>query len=281
MQMLSPFTMNCLDELFDMTGWDSISSHEDAFVLRALSSYSQDVLTRRFLGDFEVSSKDSRTDYVSSVDKEIERGIREILGRYRPEDRVLGEEEGADGHSSRCWIVDPLDGTANFVRGRPNWCSSIALEVDGKVVLGAVSEPLAHRIFLAKKGTGAWVIDEAGRETRLWAAQTSSLEDSVGSTGFSNDPVLRRGQALFLARLSEYVLDLRQYGSAALDFCHVADGSQDFYCEAGLDVWDSAAGALIAEEAGASLFNVEGTLVTCSPTIQVQLAEAIRNSSEG
>lgn len=230
-------------------------------------------LLKSFLGEFDIQTKTSRSDYVTSVDLSLDDLIRKRLSVARPEDALLTEESGEFGSADRRWIIDPLDGTANFSRGRPNWCTSIALTIGGVSVLGAVVEPLADRVYLAVEGKGAWSVTP-GKVRRLQVSAQQALQDAVGAVGFSNSPEIRRRQAQHLATISNAVLDVRPYGSAALDLCHVADGTHDFYYEDGLSVWDFAAGVLIVREAGGSIL-VDGQTVLATNRF---LTQALNNS---
>ena len=229
-----------------------LGSIPDGQLLWHLGEVARRLLLGSFLGDFEIQIKRNKTDYVTSVDTATEHALRAILGRERPDDAVLGEEEGFSGVGERRWVIDPLDGTANFSRGRPNWGTSIAL-TDGEVtLLGLVVEPLVGRAYVGVAGRGAWLVLPSIVQ-KLLVSQQDSLDDAVGSIGFSNTPALRRRQTMLLNALSDLVLDVRPYGSAALDLCHVADGSHDFYYESSLEPWDFLAGALIVQEAGGSV----------------------------
>lgn len=236
-------------------------------------------LRESFLGEFDVQTKASRSDYVTSVDLSLDVLIRKRLSAARPEDALLTEESGEFGSADRRWIIDPLDGTANFSRGRPNWCTSIALTVAGVTVLGAVVEPLADRVYLAVEGKGAWSVTP-GKVRRLRVSDQNALEDAVGAVGFSNSPEIRRGQAQHLATISNAVLDVRPYGSAALDLCHVADGTHDFYFERGLSSWDFAAGVLVVREAGGNISFDGKALLATNRFLAVALNDCLCQASE-
>jgi myo-inositol-1(or 4)-monophosphatase len=192
-------------------------------------------------------------DIVTEVDLASEREVRRLLGEATPEIPILAEEEGGPTHGTR-WIVDPLDGTVNFVHGYPAYAVSIALQIDGELVAGAVHDVPNERTYWAARGGGAWRDD---RRMRVSAVPT--LGDALLVTGFAYD---RRERAAFYARMVEAFLArgqcLRRGGSAALDFCLVADGRLDGYWELGLQPWDVAAGILIVEEAGGRVTDAAG-----------------------
>jgi myo-inositol-1(or 4)-monophosphatase len=196
----------------------------------------------------QVDTKSTETDVVTAVDRASERLIRERLAELRPGEGVLGEEEGgaaADGERVT-WVVDPIDGTVNFLYGLPGFAVSVAAQIGGVSVAGAVVEPASGRCWTAVRGQGAWL---DGR--RLHVSSPQRLEMTLVGTGFSYDPVRRARQAKVVAELVPRVRDIRRAGAASLDLCAVAAGWLDAYAEHGLHRWDWAAGALIAAEAGA------------------------------
>jgi myo-inositol-1(or 4)-monophosphatase len=189
-------------------------------------------------------------DLVTAADLEAEAAFRRLIDARFPDHAVLGEEqaEGGGSGSARCrWIIDPLDGTTNFAHGLALFCVSIALEVDGRVVLGVVFDPVGGELFTAERGAGARV---NGRPLRVSACD--QLEDSLLCTGFPYSIRERRESqiAVFGAFLGR-ARAVRRLGSAALDLCYVAAGRFDAFWEDQLHAWDVAAGALIAGEAGA------------------------------
>ena len=196
-----------------------------------------------------VSSKSTSTDLVTEVDRATERWLLERIATDRPDDAVLGEE-GADrsGHSGVRWVVDPIDGTVNFVLGLPSYAVSVAAEREGVVVAGAVCDVVSGAMYRATLGGGAW-LDDAHGSHRLAGPRSVPLARAVVATGFNYDRAVRARQAAVAAQLLPIVADIRRIGSAALDLCAVAAGHLDAYYEAGLNRWDAAAGALIATEA--------------------------------
>lgn len=201
--------------------------------------------------------KSSRVDPVTVVDRESETLVRDLVASLRPGDAVFGEEEGGAAQASASggvrWIVDPIDGTVNFLYGIPAYAVSIAAELDGDVVAGAVADVAGGRIFHAARGEGAVVKHGDGREEPLRCSAPSDLGMSLVATGFGYDAARRRIQGALVADLLGEVRDIRRIGSAALDLCLLAAGAVDCYYEHGLNVWDWAAGALIAAEAGAEV----------------------------
>jgi myo-inositol-1(or 4)-monophosphatase len=201
-----------------------------------------------------VHSKSTPTDPVTVVDTETERLLRDRLAQLRPGEPVLGEEGGGRAGSrdgSVHWVVDPIDGTVNFVYGLPAYAVSVAAQRDGASLAGAVADVVGNRLYSAGLGLGARVIDAAGTSRRLRCSDIEELSMALLGTGFSYSPERRRRQAALLVELLPVVRDVRRIGSAALDLCLVAEGKLDAHCEHGLNAWDWAAGALIAAEAGA------------------------------
>ncbi|HEU5006410.1 MAG TPA: inositol monophosphatase family protein [Jatrophihabitantaceae bacterium] len=194
----------------------------------------------------DVSAKSTATDLVTATDRATESWLRGELARLRPDDAVLGEESGAEaGTSAVRWVIDPIDGTVNFVLGLPQYAVSIAAEVDGRTVAGAVLNPASGELFRAHLGGGAYL-----GSTRLRGPRGVELARAVVGTGFAYAAQRRQRQAAVVARLLPDVADIRRLGSASLDLCAVAAGRLDAYFEAGLNPWDYAAGLLIATEAG-------------------------------
>jgi myo-inositol-1(or 4)-monophosphatase len=200
-----------------------------------------------------VRAKSTPTDPVTIVDTETERLLRDRLARLRPGEHVLGEEGGgiSDESAGRAtWVVDPIDGTVNFVYGLPAYVVSVAVQIDGQSIAGAIANVVDGAVYSAARGHGAHV-RRGSVLTPLQCSQVGDLSMSLVGTGFSYDAALRRRQAATLAQLLPQVRDIRRLGSAALDLCLVAAGQLDAYFEDNLNVWDWAAGALIAAEAGA------------------------------
>ncbi len=200
-----------------------------------------------------VQSKSTRTDPVTVVDTETEHLVRQRLADRRPNDDVLGEEGGGarQAPSGVRWVVDPIDGTVNFLYGLPAYAVSIAAQVDGRSVAGAVEDVVRRRTYAAALGGGAWVSDDGGEWVRLSVRDIDDVSMALVATGFGYGAARRRRQGEVIGALLPQVRDLRRVGSAALDLCMVAEGQVDAHFEHGLSPWDWAAGALIAAEAGA------------------------------
>ncbi|QIX26457.1 inositol monophosphatase [Nocardioides sp. JQ2195] len=206
------------------------------------------VAERRTHGVSVAATKSSIVDVVTEVDRDCEALVRERLLTARPHDAFLGEEGGSQGGGSGVrWIVDPIDGTVNFLYGIPQYAVSIAAEHDGTVVAGVVANAATGVVHHAALGSGAW-----RDETRLEVRRPAPLAESLVLTGFNYQEHTRRVQAAAVAELLPRVRDIRRLGSCALDLCHVAEGTADAYVEEGVAEWDHAAGALIAREAGAT-----------------------------
>jgi myo-inositol-1(or 4)-monophosphatase len=202
----------------------------------------------------DVETKSSPTDMVTEMDRASEDLIRSLISAARPHDSILGEEEGAAAGSSAVhWIVDPLDGTTNYLYGFPAWSVSIAAETGGQVVSGAVFDPLRNELFCATLGRGA-----TGNGQPISVTAKTDLATALVGTGFAYDVEARREQGRWVAYLLPRVRDIRRAGSAALDLCWVADGRLDAYYEQGTHVWDRAAGALVVTEAGGVVCGFDG-----------------------
>ena len=232
----------------------------------------------------QVRAKSSPTDPVTIVDTETEQLIRRRLAELRPGEPILGEEGGgqaADSGTVR-WVVDPIDGTVNFVYGIPAYSVSIAAQLDGRSVAGAVADVVSGDIYSAGIGLGAHVL-VGGVRSPLRCSEADDLSMALLGTGFGYEPNRRAAQAALLAQMLPVIRDIRRVGSAALDLCMVAAGRLDAQYEHGLSAWDWAAGALIAAEAGAVLVLPEpdepgttGSLVlVAAPGVAAQLIAAL------
>jgi myo-inositol-1(or 4)-monophosphatase len=206
-----------------------------------------------------VRVKSSPTDVVTQLDQAAEQLIRDRLLAARPGDAILGEEGGQTGQGNVRWIVDPLDGTVNYLYGLPDWSVSIAAEVDGEVRAGAVCVPLQGSMFTATAGGGAF-LESAWRDgpQRLACNVGVPLASALVATGFGYAAARRAVQGQVAAAVLPRVRDIRRGGSAANDLCSVAAGRVDAYYEQGVHEWDIAAGALIAREAGAVVGGLNG-----------------------
>jgi myo-inositol-1(or 4)-monophosphatase len=207
-----------------------------------------------------VDTKSSPVDVVTAVDTASEELVVGRLLGARPDDGLLGEEGAArEGTSGVRWVVDPIDGTVNFLYGLPGYAVSIAAEVDGVVRAGVVLNAATGELFTATAGGGAHLTTPgAGAPVRLSVGAPASLEVALVGTGFGYRAEQRREQGAVVARLLPQVRDIRRLGSSALDLCAVAAGRLDAYYERDLKPWDHAAGALVAAEAGAVLTGLHG-----------------------
>jgi myo-inositol-1(or 4)-monophosphatase len=211
------------------------------------------------LGRPEVTgTKSSPTDVVTEMDKASEALIRHRLLSARPGDAVLGEEGGQTGEGRVRWIVDPLDGTVNYLYGLPDWAVSIAAEVAGTVVAGVVAVPSRRETFTAVRGGGAWLHPDQGPPVRLRCNTGVPLARALIATGFGYEAGRRVVQGEVVGAVLPRVRDIRRGGSAAVDLCSVAAGRVDAYYERGVNYWDYAAGGLVATEAGARLGGLGG-----------------------
>jgi myo-inositol-1(or 4)-monophosphatase len=198
----------------------------------------------------EVRSKSTPTDLVSEADLASERAIRELLAARRPDDGFVGEEGGsADGTSGLEWVVDPLDGTVNFLFGIPQWCVSVAVRDAAGTRAGAVYDPNRGELFTATRDGAASMRGPEGL-VALSGSEREELASAMVATGFAYDAKVRAAQAKVLARAVPRVRDIRRFGSAALDLSWTAAGRYDAYFERTVKQWDIAAGALICERAG-------------------------------
>jgi myo-inositol-1(or 4)-monophosphatase len=196
-----------------------------------------------------VGTKTSGTDMVSDADRAAESWIVGRLGEWFPDDAIVGEESGSrEGTSGRTWVIDPLDGTTNFLYGQDSWCVSVAVEDAEGPLAGCVFDPTRNESFSATRDAGAW-LDGAS----LRASSITDLAEALVGTGFSYRADQREWQARVVGQLLPQVRDIRRRGAAALDLCWVAAGRLDAHVERGLAHWDHAAGLLVAAEAGAAI----------------------------
>lgn len=228
----------------------------------------------------EAGTKSSGTDMVTEFDLAAERSIRETLGRERPGDGILGEEEGSSpGSTGYRWAIDPIDGTTNFFYGLPMWGTSVAVALDDSTVAGAVRLPALGRTYSAHVGGGATC---NGRPIAV--STTERIDSTLVATGFGYSADLRVSQAAIVTRLIGRVRDIRRTGSAAVDLCLVAEGSVDAYFEEHLNDWDVAAGLLIAAEAGARISDLDGgpvhpgSVVAATPGVHRALLEVLADA---
>jgi myo-inositol-1(or 4)-monophosphatase len=205
------------------------------------------------------STKSSDTDVVTEMDRQAEQLIAERILAVRPGDIILGEEGGQIGSGSRVrWVVDPLDGTVNYLYGLPWWSVSIAAEVDGVIVAGVVSAPSLGLAFTAVTGGGAWMTRPGSAPAKQHCNDPVPLDHALVATGFGYTAGRREIQGAVVGALLPRVRDIRRLGSAAVDLCMVAAGRVDAFYERGLNYWDYAAGGFIAREAGAVVGGLSG-----------------------
>ncbi|WP_345627588.1 inositol monophosphatase family protein [Rugosimonospora acidiphila] len=224
-----------------------------------------------------ITTKSSATDVVTAADRAAERYVREALRDSRPGDAVLGEEAGeSPGKGAVRWILDPIDGTVNYLYGVPHYAVSLAAEVDGEVVAGVVRNPVSGEQWTATRGGGAW-----RGEVRLVGSTVTELSQTLLATGFGYAAARRVHQARVVAKLLPIVRDIRRFGAASLDLCFAAEGRVDAYYEKGLNLWDHAAGGLIAAEAGLRVGGLSGAgagpdlVVAAPPAIWEPLQDAL------
>lgn len=214
------------------------------------STYAAKATELRAAGVEVAATKSSISDIVTAADRQIEAEIRSELARLRPEDTIVGEEDGGTAGEGITWIIDPIDGTVNYLYGAmPSGVSIAACRgadiADLDVLAGAVAEIGTGRLWHAAKGEGA-----EGPTGQLKVSEVDDLEVALVATGFSYVPRERIHQARVLSNLIGRVRDIRRMGACSIDLCMVAEGHLDLYYEMGLGVWDMAAGKLIVEEAG-------------------------------
>jgi myo-inositol-1(or 4)-monophosphatase len=214
-------------------------------------------------------TKSSPTDIVTEMDQRSEKLIVEGILAERPDDGFLGEEgTDRDGTSGVRWIIDPIDGTVNYLYEIPGWCVSIGVEVEGRMLAGVVEIPMLRETFTALAGGGAW---RNGEPIRAWSSQSQGrpvpMERALVATGFGYSVQRRATQGAIVADLVPKVRDIRRGGAAAIDLCSVACGRVDGYFERGAKPWDLAAGELIATEAGAIVGGLHGTAASEDMTV--------------
>jgi myo-inositol-1(or 4)-monophosphatase len=222
--------------------------------------------------------KKGRNDYVSDADREAERAVIETIHKHYPDHAIHAEESGASGESDTVWIIDPLDGTTNYLHGFPVFCVSIGVQVNGRMEHGVVYDPMRQELFTASRGDGAQL---DGRRIRV--SGQSHMENALIGTGF---PFRQASTALppYLKMLEKVVQNtsgVRRPGAAALDLCYVAAGRLDGFWETGLAPWDLAAGSLMIREAGGIVSGLDGSenfldtghILTGTPKIYAGLAK--------
>ncbi|MGH8207555.1 MAG: inositol monophosphatase family protein [Steroidobacteraceae bacterium] len=230
------------------------------------------------LESLQVSSK-GRNDYVSEVDRAAEREIIGIIHKHYPEHAILAEESGSSGDSETVWIIDPLDGTTNFLHGFPVFAVSIAVQQRGRLEIGVIYDPMRQEIFSAVRGAGAHLENH-----RMRVSKQRGLEGSLLATGFpfrEGDTGVETYFAMFRT-LTGLSAGIRRPGAAALDLAYVAAGRVDGFWELGLKPWDTAAGTLMIQEAGGRVGTLGGApyqlganIVAGAPKVYEALIETL------
>lgn len=226
-----------------------IASELLSFVERAAREAGEILLSRSHRPASGVDTKSSSTDPVSDADRASERFLLELLAKERPGDGILSEEGGSERSTSGyTWVIDPLDGTVNFLYGIPQWAVSLAVEDADGAVIGVVHDPNRDETFSAVRGEGA-----ALNGASIHVSEPDDLANALIGTGFSYVAEARAVQAHLVQRILPRARDIRRAGSAALDLAALACGRIDGFYEAPMERWDKAAGVLIAREAGAKV----------------------------
>ena len=237
-----------------------------------------EVLLNHFGGPARgVDTKTSPTDPVSDADRESEHVIRTLVSKRRPDDAIVGEEgDGVRGSTGLEWVVDPLDGTVNFLFGRRDWCVSIGVEDGDGGLVAVIHDPLGDETFTAIRGRGSFL-----NGARIEVGGCTELARALIGTGFSYEAEAREIQARRVARLLPVVRDVRRAGSAALDLAALACARLDGFYEAPMERWDRSAGVLLIQEAGGVVSDLPGPLglstgvIAANPALHPVLAELV------
>jgi fructose-1,6-bisphosphatase/inositol monophosphatase family enzyme len=230
--------------------------------------------------DLNIETKSSGSDLVSEMDRGAEALIVDLIIATRPNDSILGEEgSNRIGSSGVRWIIDPLDGTTNYLFGIPLWGVSIGVEIDGVVQLGVIAIPETNKSYVGVAGVGSFCVDGESLEA-LNVRRGSKLKDALLATGFGYSPIRRGLQAEVVASVLPQIADIRRSGCAVVDLCWLASGFTDGYFEVGLNPWDYAAGALIVSLAGGRVeAPIDGDLgkllISSNPEIYDELEQVL------
>ncbi|HEX7536647.1 MAG TPA: inositol monophosphatase family protein [Dermatophilaceae bacterium] len=268
----------------DLAGWEPTLRELEALAISAARAAGRFIVHDRPRGLGVLDTKSSINDIVTVMDRQSEVLLRRHLLGARPQDAILGEEDGASaGTSGITWVIDPIDGTVNYLYEIPAYCVSVAAVIGDaaapgrwRPVAGAICNPLTSEIFHARVGGGAHVL-AGDDDTALSVNAVDVLVQSLVATGFGYRPEVRARQGEVLTAILPEIRDIRRAGSAALDLCAVASGTVDAYYEAGLNPWDLAAGWIIATEAGALVSGLnnaapgEAAVVAAGPGIHGSL----------
>jgi myo-inositol-1(or 4)-monophosphatase len=200
--------------------------------------------------------KKGHNDFVSDADRAAEEAVIEVIQRHYPDHAILAEESGMQGESDTVWIIDPLDGTTNFLHGFPQFCVSVGVQVNGRLEAAAVYDPMRQEVFAAARGDGATLDDR-----KIRVSGRKELEFALIGTGFPfRQADMEMGPYLgMLGKIVRNTAGVRRPGAAALDLCYVACGRLDGFWETGLKAWDLAAGTLIIREAGGIVSGLDGS----------------------
>jgi myo-inositol-1(or 4)-monophosphatase len=228
--------------------------------------------------NFELDQKSGVLDFATQMDHESEKLIFSEILAARPDDSIIGEEgANRNGSSGYTWVIDPIDGTVNYLYGIPGWCISIAIKDEVGYLVGVVHVPSFAMTWSARRGGGATC---NGKPLRC--NEPVELNRALIATGFAYDIERRKPQAKFIAELLPQIRDVRRMGACAVDICMVASGSVDAHFEAGVNEWDYAAAGLIASEAGAKFSYLKGIwdgekyfVLTAGPSLFASLAKAL------
>jgi myo-inositol-1(or 4)-monophosphatase len=229
-------------------------------------------------------TKSSATDIVTEMDRRVEALLVDRILSARPDDGMLGEEGASDvGSSGVRWVLDPIDGTVNYLYGIPNWAVSVAAEIDGIAVVGVVAAPAMGETFVAVRGRGAVRHDQWGVH-HLSVNDPVELAGAMVSTGYGYTQERRRAQSRVTSALLPRIADLRRLGACSLDLCYVAQGRVDAYFERGVHLWDYAAAGLVVTEAGGLFGGLNGKgpsedlVIGAGPHLFALLHDALREA---
>ena len=255
-----------------MPGPDQLSQIYDLAI--RLAREAGEVHIRRETGD--VASKSSATDPVSDVDREAETLIVEELRKFRPEDAILGEEDTSiQGSTGFRWVIDPLDGTVNYLYEFPSHAVSIGVEFEGNPVIGVVLDTALNELYVSQTKQKSMRNDQ-----EIHVTSCSDLSIALLGTGFAYQPSIRRSQATIIAELISHVRDIRRSGSCAVDLCSVASGRLDAFYETGVNWWDVAAGIQVVRGSGgiATYEHDKKRIIASGPNLWEELNNAINKA---
>lgn len=237
---------------------DPLDRHALAELARDVAEQAGRLIVQGRPDRLEVSSKSSRRDIVTEMDQRAQDALCEALAAARPDDAILGEEQGGrPGTSGLTWVLDPIDGTVNYLYGLPGWSVCVGLEYEGVPIVGVVAAPTYGVTYYAAKGMGAFRETATGSEPVVPSTVTD-MSMALTATGFGYAASRRAFQAGILVELLPEIRDIRRAGSAAVDICWVADGKVDAFYEKGLNPWDFTAASVVTAEVGVVLAGLDG-----------------------